>query len=94
MQIKEQFVNMNRLKKHVCLLQSYPTFLKCNPIGNNTRETKEGIGYLQSGTLQESDCSHIDEWSLRSCHIRLQRKHPPLTLFLQVAKCLIKSCRP
>lgn len=91
MQIKEQF--MNRLK-NTCLLPSYPMFLKCNPIGNNTRETKEGIGYLQSGTLQESDCSHIDEWSLRSCHIRLQRRHPPLTLFLQVAKCLIKSCRP
>lgn len=52
------------------------------------------IEYLQRGTLHESDWSHIDAWSRRSCHIRLQREHPPFTLFLHVAKWPIKSWRP
>ncbi|WRX17337.1 hypothetical protein QQP08_009824 [Theobroma cacao] len=51
--------------------------------------------YLQSGTLQESGWSQIEEWSLRSCHIRLHREHPPpLALLLHEAKCLINSWTP
>lgn len=50
--------------------------------------------HLQRGTLHESWFRQMEEWSLKSCHIRLQRKHLPLILLLHVAKCLIKPCKP
>lgn len=50
--------------------------------------------YLHKGTLHSSVWSQIEECNRKSCHILLQRKHPPLTLLLQVTKCLIESWSP
>lgn len=53
------------------------------------------LNCLHRGTLQvESGDSQMEEWSLKSCHIRLHRTQPPLTLFLQIAKCLMECWRP
>lgn len=78
--------------KHDLKMQGVDFFMAIQENENNMWATV--FFYLQRGTLQKSVWSQMEEWRRRSCHIRLHLEQPPLTLFLQVAKCLISICKP